>query len=790
MTSKNSSHAPAQMRRSALLASAISVAILSGCGGGGGSSSATPTSVNRCSDWNLNASCEAFEIHSHASLAQEGKNGPFLTPGSTITASSAVNRSGFMTAPDGAQIVSPFTTLIASELLFNPNIPALSDSEQEERLTQATTYLNSKFPELDFSRYLFQQGPSTHGQQIQASIDRALSNITDLNPYCIVAAVVDAMVINQSFDVSIQRDQAAVQCPAANVSVGILNDTLSRFETVGIAEQQDIIVAATKNELTVWSNDQLTAANASAISSQNATDNAPSVPGQKTISDALLKQLNQPLSALDDDDDNDDDVDDDDYDGGSGASNVGGGGQPTTPPVTVPVTTRQFDNITLVKPAYNTQSVYLVNSSFLTFNETRNQACDSGATGNDGLHKVQLHSNTANTLSSSSITALLATSQIPVAKQLPADITPDDASVNGSTLDERRFDAFAGATGYVPPPTTPTVPTPTSPAPGTDASCLNDAFAHLAISANEQVLMAATDKRLFRLNMENLEQIGNAYAPFADSVDINHISLSADGSLVLVSTNENRGLSLVNTATMTQAGWLSAPAEGQTELTQVKQAFFFNKHQQIAAIEGGTGISANKLHIIDSSKTNSPTVSQSMELTAPIAHISVSPDREHLAALTTDNKLWLYQLSGTVELLETFGPVAQAQQLLLQNDQALILDNTGEVLQTFNFGNRFGNPLVQAKNELSLARILGVNANRQKVNKDMFLPQSGAEIGKDLGSVTISWTSTSESAVNPTTGNVSVTSNALPVILDATLTGDYRGETITLKKSFQIQVSN
>jgi len=788
MTPKNLFHTPAPIRRPALLASAVSLAILSGCGGSdSSSSSATPAGMNRCSDWNLNAHCESFEIHKNASLAQEGKNGPFLTPGNSASASSAANRRGFMTAPDGAQIVSPFTTLIANELLFNPNIPALADSEQQERLTQATTYLNSKFPQLDFSRYLFQQGPSIQGKQIQTSINRALASITDINPYCVVAAVVDAMVISKSFDVSIRREQAAVQCPAPGVSVDILNDAQTRFETTGIAEQQDIIVAATKKELTIWSNDQLTAANANAITGQS----APATPGQKTISDTLLKQQNQLISMLDHDDDDDDD---DDYDGTSGATNTGGGGQPTLPPINVPVSTRQFDNITLVKPAYNTQSVYLVNSSFLTFDEERNQACDSAMTGNDGLHKVQLHSQAANQLTSASMRVLLAHKQPDVVKPLPSESNANNSNANNSNAnnsnEERLFDAFAGATGYVPPPTTPTVPTPTGPAPGTDASCLNDAFKHLAISANEEVLMAATDKRLFRLNMENLEQMGNAYAPFADSVDINHISLSADGSLVLVSTNENRGLSLVNTTTMTQAGWLAAPAPGQAELSQVKQAFFFDEHQQIAAIEGSSGNNARKLHIIDSSKTNSPSVSQSMELTAPIAHIAVSPNRENLAALTTDNTLWLYHLSGSIALLETFGPVSEAQQLLLQNDQALILDKTGEVLQTFNFGNRFGNPLVQARNELSLARILGVNANRQKVNKDMFLPQSGAQISQDLAGITVSWTSTMEAVVNPTTGKVSASSTAQPVILDATLTGDYRGETITLKKSFQIQVVN
>ena len=111
----------------------------------------------QCADWNLDGQCNDSE--GEAELKLDGSlGGPYIR---------RTHDKEFLSAPDGAQVITAFTTLINNELLFNPTLSSASDTTSEVRALQAARYLEGLFPQLSFSNALYQPGPEAESLQIQ-----------------------------------------------------------------------------------------------------------------------------------------------------------------------------------------------------------------------------------------------------------------------------------------------------------------------------------------------------------------------------------------------------------------------------------------------------------------------------------------------------------------------------------------------------------------------------------------------------------------------------------------------
>ncbi|ASP38828.1 hypothetical protein CHH28_09110 [Bacterioplanes sanyensis] len=331
-----------------------------------------------------------------------------------------------------------------------------------------------------------------------------------------------------------------------------------------------------------------------------------------------------------------------------------------------------------------------------------------------------------------------------------------------------QYDAMASATTFPTQPTEPTQPPVTNPTPGSDAFCANAAMKHLALSDDEQVLLSATDQRLFRLDMEQLTQVGGYFAPYNRTAQINHISTNDNGSLALVSTNEAQGLSVVAVDSMQSLGWAQDNA-----LKAVSKAFFFDDDQRIALSEEN----GHELVILYAGNLASPSIEQRIDLQANIVDMAISPQRDHLAVLTQDHALYLYELPN-VTLVERLTPVANSQALSLQQDQLLMLGENGRVIRTLGYGQRFGNTMANTLQALTLERILGANSDPNDVSEALYLPTQ-------LGNSVIEWHSNS-AAVEVASGAVSSQYGRQPVTLTATIRGRFRQQYTEVTRVFRI----
>ncbi|GGY46871.1 hypothetical protein GCM10011297_19710 [Bacterioplanes sanyensis] len=703
----------------------------------------------QCPDWNLNARCDDYE--QQQALTLDGSvGGPYIKRDSDKS---------LLTAPSGAQVITPMTTVINNELLFNPTLSSASETTPEVRALQAARYLEGIFPQVSFSQALYQAGPEEVSDAIQNSINAALQQQPDSNPYCVIAAVVDAMVVERRFDVRIATEDIASQCQQPEMILSRLNSQMGdQYSTLGRAPMADLVVAASFDErLIIWNNGQLLT---QATQSQS----------NNSASTIQTRSLLRPL-----------DDDDDDYDGHSGATVVDGG--ISLPPIDIDVGDRALSNISVIQPSSRTQSVYLINAGSLGSGSSRNIACPADSGSNAGVHKIQLGESSDgdadNSGTGSGTTAGTGSGTgngTGIGSGAGADATDHAAGTSNAALQATvhkqmpniNYDAMGSATTFPTIPTEPSQPPVSNPTPGTDAFCANDAMQHLALSDDEQVLLAATAQRLFRLDMETLEQVGGYFAPYNRNASINHISSNDDGSLALVSSNEDQGLTLVAVNGMKQVGWSQ-----ESSLKAVKKAFFFDQDQRIALIEeNGT-----ELVILYAGNLAQPQTEQRINLQSGIKDMAISPDRSHLAVLTQNHALFLYQLPA-IELIEHLSPVANSKKLALQDDQLLMLGDNGRVIRTLSYGQRFGNRMANALQALTLERILGANSDPNEVSDNLYLPSQ-------LGSAVVSWHSNSM-AINAQTGEVSSQYGRQAVTLTATVQGRFRQQFIEVKRSFRL----
>ncbi|WCE28711.1 hypothetical protein [Vibrio sp. SCSIO 43137] len=172
---------------SRLALSISGVLLLSACGGGSGSSGTSNNatyayqSLNACADTNLDGQCNEAE--------QEIK--------ATSSYSRVLDVDGaLLTAPAEASIITPFTTLLHSEMLFNPTLKG--------SLSNAQVYLQKVLGDhvnVDFSTLNRNHGPQDATQTLLKSLKQAQDQGTQ-SPLLNIAHALDVMIAKKTLDLS------------------------------------------------------------------------------------------------------------------------------------------------------------------------------------------------------------------------------------------------------------------------------------------------------------------------------------------------------------------------------------------------------------------------------------------------------------------------------------------------------------------------------------------------------------------------------------------------------------
>ena len=172
------------------LALSISGALLlSACGGGSGDSDSAQTSSNvyrysnltPCADTDSDGTCSTYEQQ----IAFTGDYANIVNDDGAI-----------LTAPKGSDLVSPFTTLIHSEMLFNPTL----NGEPAQASSYLQTALGDKVG-VNFSTASSTQGPKEQTETLLQSLRQAQTQ-GEHGPMLNIAHALDVMIANQTLDLS------------------------------------------------------------------------------------------------------------------------------------------------------------------------------------------------------------------------------------------------------------------------------------------------------------------------------------------------------------------------------------------------------------------------------------------------------------------------------------------------------------------------------------------------------------------------------------------------------------
>ena len=267
-----------------------SCTLMTACGGG--DDSTNTQSKNHyaygdypvCQDIDLNGECGVLEqsITNLESLTASA-SGPFL-----------IDSNGyFLTANSGAKLVSPFTTLIQNEVLFNPMVSGNSG--------QAKAYLQKIFGDkynINFTDLDVIHGPENETAQLIASFHHAISLSGD-SAYLKIAAAVDKMVTNRTFDIRESLSQADLDTSFVNLNNRYLLSgsyplsPLTSPKSITMNENTGLLLALT-------SDDKLLQIN-------TGTGTYSSFPATSALASPQRSDLLKDSDHDDDDDDDDDD---------------------------------------------------------------------------------------------------------------------------------------------------------------------------------------------------------------------------------------------------------------------------------------------------------------------------------------------------------------------------------------------------------------------------------------------------------------------------------------------------
>ena len=174
-----------------VLVNIISVSLLSGCNSDAENNDAlipeyeqARYSANKssCVDSNLNGQCDIGEVE-----LLTGEQELFANQSPIL----AIYDNFTLSAVAGSSLITPFTTLINNEVMYNPLVNGSID--------QAKSYLTEKL-NIDFSKLDKFDGPVSEANKIISSLIKA-QVITSDNRYLPIAAMVDLMVYSNNLEV-------------------------------------------------------------------------------------------------------------------------------------------------------------------------------------------------------------------------------------------------------------------------------------------------------------------------------------------------------------------------------------------------------------------------------------------------------------------------------------------------------------------------------------------------------------------------------------------------------------
>lgn len=729
-------NAPAQAVKPLVIACAM-LPLLSACGSNtasaptlGGSQNA---SVTTCVDNNLNARCDASEPSQKGGLGLA----PNLRSGDLLK----VDAQGWLSAPQGSSVVTPFTTLMQNEVLFNPR--SAFESTPESALSKAIESLKLSFPGYDFEALRHREGPSEQSQELRQSFNQAVATYPAA-PYCAVSAAIEAMINSRSFSVSISAKDAEDTCFTTLAFRQLSSAAGSTLTDLTVDAKGNYLVASTAdNKLRVWE--------------------AGSAETDSTLSALSSESL---MSAMDDDDedeDDEDDDDDDDHDGESGASEVTNpdwNGKPIDPVLNTKIT-----NMSQVLASSLSRSAYLVSKPSFTFSQPQS-ACDGGTSY--GVYKVNLalFDQVANSASKAFESG--------EDERVPA---PELRFVRAKDVE---IDAISAAsTPNFPPPQTP------GPVPDPDlgdglkqeASCKSSYVESIALSHDERVLLMAQKRAVYRLDPIKLEPSGDVFRLYNNAAHISHVSLSRDGNRALVSSSENNGLTIVNAMSLRATGWLFA----SPQIAPLAQAEFINKDRQAVAYSQD----GSELLIFDVSSRSYPVLQQRIDLGDKIKHLAVVSDQDYFAVQTENGQLFSYD-SASLTLRNQLPAISRdSDKLLALDDQLVQVDNSKPGIRRWYYGTVFGSELTLANQLLSDELVLASNRDTTNIKHALNLPKQFTAIPN----VSISWQyqgDNSAATVDTDSGAVTLAAQPSRGLLSATLRGSFRGEALSMQRFWPV----
>ncbi|GAB3519270.1 hypothetical protein [Photobacterium alginatilyticum] len=181
---------------------------LVGCGSDGASSTPSVESyayskLSVCIDADLDGICGELEQKvTKYSRSADNNQAPYL-----------ISEAGyFLTAPASATVVTPFTTLIQNEVLYNPLVAG--DTKLAQQQLQAI--FGEKYG-IDFNQLASMHGPKAETEMLLASFRHALS-LQGSSSYLKISAAVDKMISEKSFDITQSLTQSDLDSSHVNLS--------------------------------------------------------------------------------------------------------------------------------------------------------------------------------------------------------------------------------------------------------------------------------------------------------------------------------------------------------------------------------------------------------------------------------------------------------------------------------------------------------------------------------------------------------------------------------------------
>jgi len=675
-----------------------------------------------CVDLNLNGVCSDGESQEvSANTNNNSTSSPIIK-----------SYDGFsLTAVASSSIITPFTTLINNEVMYNPLVKG--------DIGLAKAYLTSKFS-LDFSELDLIDGPELAAAEIINSLKKA-NQLVSSNPYLNIAAAVDLMVFAGKFTVEpLQIHLDKLMHPELTQEGSYSLDatgqvSVSNFDLHPVTGRM-IILTDDDTRIALNAN---TGAYAVVVTN-TATDTTPSQPS------SVKPSYSAPLPQKDSDEYEEEEVeyeeDEEDYLEAYAEWLAQQNGS-------------TFNEVQLIKQSIATNKFYL-----LTVSSEQDIATTCESTGTQGLFLMAMDQEDT--------TAAAKTS---------AQKTSSGSSRVG-------IDAYSAASTpdvdiFNPTPTpTPDVQLPDA-IPGVDnseASCYNTSFKLMAITDDSTVIAVVAKNTqgdtIHRLSGDKLtEQFSPGYK-LATGISVVDITVSNNGDYVAFTDNTGR-VSLVNFNTMTLLATYSYPAYSLTKL-------HFISDQQLAVIGKGSNNAGvdNQVLFINSSN-NSLVLSQAFTVSHAVEKLAVNQSAQ-LVAVANEQDISVIKLTDTgAETLVSYPDAGQQiNQIGLLSDKVIF--NANASLHYISLEGILGSELRAAQRYVTETTIM-----KQRLvtpTADINLPTSI----DSLETVTITWSTNYPDQLDVTDGHVSYT-HASDLTVTAHITGLFRGEMHTVEKLYKIQ---